>query len=111
MNERTKDNIASILNIVFAIGEFIIDWIEWIAIAAIIGAAWWCINWMNNDINTARAERDAKLAVATPLTNQYIKDNCPRTRLGGAHNTTVFICNNGDNEYTYDQLIAKFSPK
>ena len=54
---------------------------------------------------------DAKIAVATPLADQYIKDNCPRTRLGGAHNTTVFICNNGDNEYTYDQLIAKFSPK
>jgi hypothetical protein len=111
MNERTKDNIASILNVVFAVVEFIVDWIEWIAIAAIIGAAVWCINWMNNDINTARAERDVKIAIATPLADQYIKDNCPRTRLGGAHNTTVFICNNGDNEYTYDQLIAKFSPK
>jgi hypothetical protein len=111
MNERTKDNIASILNVVFAVVEFIVDWIEWIAIAAIIGAAVWCINWMNNDINATRAERDAKIAIATPLADQYIKDNCPRTRLGGAHNTTMFICNNGDNEYTYDQLIAKFSPK
>jgi hypothetical protein len=69
------------------------------------------MNSAGDALDESFAKRKAIEDAARPIADKFIEENCPKTRVGGARNETVYICNNGDNEYTYYQLLSKFSEK